>query len=76
MEDIPDAIDVKADNVLEKVENILKEASPNLSGNVLIGHIVSGAIRNVSKLIIPAAASLYVSTVSSIEHCSIGTGIN
>ena len=35
MEDIPVATEETADNVLEKVENILKEACPNLSGNII-----------------------------------------
>ena len=35
MEDIPVTTDEKADKVLEKVENILKEACPSLSGNVI-----------------------------------------
>ena len=35
VENIPIATDETADNVLEKVENILKEACPNLSGNVI-----------------------------------------
>ena len=43
---------------------------------LLIGDIVSGAITNVLKPLIPATASLYVSPVSSLELRSIGTGIN
>ena len=35
LKDIPVATDETADNVLEKVENILKEACPNLSGNII-----------------------------------------
>ena len=35
VEDIPIATDETADNVLEKVENILEEAYPDLSGNVI-----------------------------------------
>ena len=35
MENIPVATDGTADKVLKKVENILKEACPSLSGNVI-----------------------------------------
>ena len=35
MEDISVATDATADNVLEKVQNILNEACPNLSGNAI-----------------------------------------
>ena len=61
LENIPVATDETADKILDKVENVLKEACPSLSGNVVDRAIVSEAITNVSKPIIP---------------CSIGTGIN
>ena len=76
VEDILVANDETAVKVLRKVENILKEACSSLSHNVIDRHIVSGEITNVLKPIIPAAASLYISAFLSIEHRSIGTGIN
>ena len=76
MEDIPVAADETADNVLEKVENILKEPCSSLSDNVIDQAHRIGSNYKCFKTNNPAAASLYVSTVSSIEHCSVGTGIN
>ena len=76
MEDIAVATDETVDKVLEKVENILKKHIQAYLVILLIGNILSGSITNVLKPIIPAAASLYFSAVSNIEHGSIGTGIN
>ena len=77
MEDIHVTINETADKVLEKVKNILKEADPSLSPEVVDrAHIVSRKITNVLKPIIPAAALLYILPVSSIEHHSVRTGIN
>ena len=77
MEDIHVTINETADKVLEKVKNILKEADPSLSPEVIDrAHIVSRKITNVLKPIIPVAALLYILPVSSIEHRSVGTGIN
>ena len=75
-EDIRVVTNETADKVLENVENILKEACPSLSGNVVDrAHRIRSNYKCL-KPIIPAAASLYVSTASSIEHRSIGIGKN
>ena len=64
VEDIPVPTDEIAGKVFEKVENILKETCP------------IGCNYKCFKTNNTCVTSLYVSTVSSIEHCSIGTGIN
>ena len=75
MEDISVATDKTADNVLEKVENILKEACPNLSGNVIDrAHRIGSNYKCFKTNNI--CHSVIETTVSSIEHCSVGTGIN
>ena len=72
------ATDEVADKVLEKVENILKEACPSLSCNVTDrAHRIASNHKCLPIIpVILAAASLYVSTVSSIEHRFLGTGMN
>ena len=77
VEDITVATDEAADKVLEKVKNIKKKKRVQVYWvMLLIGHIISGGISNFLKPTIPATASFYISTASSIEHHSVKTGIN